>query len=54
MVTSNAAPGYVAKISMLKLSIGSGMLKLISCMHLISSRRPAGRPDTVAGGALLD
>ena len=32
MVTSNAAPGYVAKISMLRLNIGSGMLRLSSCM----------------------
>ena len=30
MVTSNAATGYVAKISMLRLNIGSGMLS--SCM----------------------
>ena len=30
MVTSNAATGYVAKISMLRLNIGSG--KLSSCM----------------------
>ena len=32
MVTSNAASGYVAKISMLRLTIGSGMLRLSSCM----------------------
>ena len=32
MVTSNAASGYVAKISMLRLNIGSGMLRLSSCM----------------------
>ena len=32
MVTSNAATGYVAKISMLRLNIGSGMLRLSSCM----------------------
>ena len=30
MVTSNAATGYIAKMSMLKLNIGSG--KLSSCM----------------------
>ena len=30
MVTSNAATGFVAKISMLRLNIGSG--KLSSCM----------------------
>ena len=32
MVTSNAASGHVAKISMLRLNIGSGMLRLSSCM----------------------
>ena len=32
MVTSNAASGYVAKISMLRLNIGSSMLRLSSCM----------------------
>ena len=32
MVTSNAATEYVAKISMLRLNIGSGMLRLSSCM----------------------
>ena len=32
MVPSNAATGYVAKISMLRLNIGSGMLRLSSCM----------------------
>ena len=32
MVTSNAATGDVAKISMLRLNIGSGMLWLSSCM----------------------
>ena len=32
MVTSDAATGLVAKISMLRLNIGSGMLKLSSCM----------------------
>ena len=29
---SNAATGYVAKISMLKLKVGSGTLRLSSCM----------------------
>ena len=33
MVTSNAATGYVAKISMLRLNIGAG--KLSSCMLII-------------------
>ena len=32
MVPSNAARGYVANISMLRLNIGSGMLRLSSCM----------------------
>ena len=32
MVPFNAATGYVAKISMLRLNIGSGMLRLSSCM----------------------
>ena len=36
MVTTNAATGYVAKISMLKLNIGSGMLRLSSCMLSLS------------------
>ena len=36
MVTSNSATGYVAKISMLKLNIGSGMLRLSSCMLRLS------------------
>ena len=35
MVTSNAATGYVAKISMLRLNIGSGVLGLSSCMPSI-------------------
>ena len=29
---SDAATGYVGKISMLRLNIGSGMLRLSSCM----------------------
>ena len=36
MVTSNAATGYVAKISMLRLDIGSGMLRLSSGMLRLS------------------
>ena len=32
MVTSNAASGNVAQISMIRLNIGSGMLRLSSCM----------------------
>ena len=32
MVTSNTASGCVVKISMLRLNIGSGMLRLSSCM----------------------
>ena len=36
MVTSNAATGYVAKISMLRLNIGSGMLRLSLCMLRLS------------------
>ena len=36
MVTSNAATGYVVKISMLRLNIGSGMLRLSSCMLRLS------------------
>ena len=55
MVTSNAATGYVAKISMLRLNIGSGMLRLSSCMLRLSltSSVQGGRggvPDTMAGG----
>ena len=38
MVPSNAATGYVAKISMLRLNIGSGMLRLSSCMLSIQGR----------------
>ena len=54
MVTSNAASGYVAKISMLRLNIGSGMLRLSSCMLRLSltSSVQGGLegPDTVAEG----
>ena len=45
MVTSNAATGYVAKISMLRLNIGSGMLRLSSCMLSIGLG-----PKAVQGG----
>ena len=31
----NAATGYLAKISMLRLNIGSGILRLSSCMLII-------------------
>ena len=40
MVTSNAATEYVAKISMLRLNIGSGMLRLSSCMLRLGLRLP--------------
>ena len=48
MVTSNAATGYVAKISMLRLNIGSGMLRLSSCMLRLSltSSVQGGPPAT--------
>ena len=52
MVTSNAATGYVAKISMLRLNIDSGMLRLSSCklrLSLTSSVQGGGR----GGGRLL-
>ena len=42
MVTSNAATGYVAKISMLRLNIGSGMLRLSSCMLGLGLRLSIG------------
>ena len=58
MVTSNAASGYVAKISMLRLNIGSGMLRLSSCMLRLSftSSVQGGQRglDIVAGEASLD
>ena len=59
MVTSNAASGYVAKISMLRLNIGSGMLRLSSCMLRLSLTSSVqgglgGGPDTVTGVAPLD
>ena len=52
MVTSNAATGYVAKISMLRLNIGSGMLRLSSCMLRLSltSSVQGGRGERWAGG----
>ena len=50
MVTSNAATGYVAKISVLRLNIGSGMLRL-GLMHnricsklMFSFRGSGGQP----------
>ena len=42
MVPSNAATGYVAKISMLRLNIGSGMLRLSSCMLRLGLRLSIG------------
>ena len=42
MVTSNAASRYVAKISMLRLNIGSGMLRLSSCMLRLGLRLSIG------------
>ena len=47
MVTSNAATGYVAKISMLRLNIGSG--KLSSCMLSIG-RGPKAVQGKGGGG----
>ena len=42
MVTSNAAKEYVAKINMLRLNIGSGMLRLSSCMLRLGLRLSIG------------
>ena len=42
MVTSNADSGYVVKISMLRLNIGSGMLRLSSCMLRLGLRLSIG------------
>ena len=42
MVTFIAATGYVAKISMLRLNIGSGMLRLSSCMLRLGLRLSIG------------
>ena len=42
MVTSNAASGYVAKISMLRLNIGSGILRLSSCILRLGLRLSIG------------
>ena len=39
---TNAATGYVVKISMLRLNIGSGMLKLSSCMLRLGLRLSIG------------
>ena len=50
MVTSNAATGYVAKISMLRLNIGSG--KLSSCMISISRGPKAAQGKRGAAPAL--
>ena len=44
MVTSNAASGYVTKISMLRLNIGSGMLRLSSCMLSRFEAEPEPEP----------
>ena len=41
-MTSNATTGYVAKISMLRLNIGSGMLRLSSCMLRLGLRLSIG------------
>ena len=48
MVTSNTATGYVAKISMLRLNIGSG--KLSSCMLSIG---PGPKAVQGKGGAAI-
>ena len=50
---SNAAAGYVAKISMLRLNIGSGMLRLSSCMLSIGlgpkcEQGKGGQPPALA------
>ena len=42
MATSNAATKCVAKISMLRLKIGSGMLRLSSCMLRLGLRLSIG------------
>ena len=39
---SNAASRYVVKISMLRLNIGSGMLRLSSCMLRLGLRLSIG------------
>ena len=46
---SNAATGYIGKISMLRLNIGSGMLRLSSCM--LSIGREPKAVQGKAGGA---
>ena len=48
MVTANAASGQAAEISMLRLNIGSGMLRLSSCMLSIASDPNANK---ARGGA---
>ena len=46
MVTSNAASRYVVKISMLRLNIGSGMLRLRLGLRLrLSFRGSGGQPS---------
>ena len=50
---SNAATGYVAKISMLRLIIGSRMLRLSSCMLSIG-RGPKPVQGKGGGGAPSD
>ena len=45
MVTSNAATGYAAKISMLRLNIGSGMLRLSSWPAASSEAEPEPEPE---------
>ena len=42
MVTSNAASGCVVKTSMLRLNIGSSMLRLSSCMLRLGLRLSIG------------
>ena len=42
MVTSNATSRYCAKISMLRLNIGSGILRLSSCMLKLGLRLSIG------------
>ena len=53
MVTSNDASGYVYKISMLRLNIGSGMLRLSSCILSIgldpnANKARGGSPPPLA------
>ena len=50
-----SATGYVAKISMLRLNIGSGMLRLSSCMLRLSltSSVQGGRGTVAARGGVI-